>query len=243
MFPRLLLPLLTAALLLAPACHRTDKAEQLAALENAYQSGLLTRDEYNAKKVALTGAPLPAPAPTPAPVPTAPPPAAAAPETPKVERPRPAPVKAPPPPAPAAPEKIEAPPPAAEVHEPAAPAPAPAAGCEDADFRSGGQKGAQERVFAAPPETVKRAAVSALTSLDFNIHKNAGNEIEASKKRHLGVIVGAGGERVILTFEKTSRGTRVIGETRKSLVGRVAQKTWTAAVLAQIACKLRESGR
>ena len=52
---------------------------------------------------------------------------------------------------------------------------------------------------------------------------------------------------MILTFQKTERaghsGTHVIGQTKKSFVGRVTQKTWTDAVLAQIACKLRESSR
>jgi len=113
------------------------------------------------------------------------------------------------------------------------------------EYKPGGQKGAEERFFAAPPEAVRRAAVSALDGLDFNIHKTSKNEIEASKKRHIGVIVGAGGERVILTFQKTERGgqsgTRVIGETKKSFVGHMAQRTWTDAVLAEIGCKLRSS--
>ena len=94
---------------------------------------------------------------------------------------------------------------------------------------------------------VRRAAISALDSLDFNIHKNSNKEIEASKKRHVGVIVGAGGERVILTFQKSERGgqsgTRVIGDTKKNFVGHMTQKTWTDAVLAQIGCKLREPRR
>lgn len=120
-------------------------------------------------------------------------------------------------------------------------------GCEEAEHKSGGQKGEQERFFAVPPEMVRRAAVSALDSLDFNIHKSSENKIEASKKRHIGVFVGAGGERVILTFRETKEaghsGTLVIGQTKKSFVGRLAQRTWTDAVFAQIACNLRESSR
>jgi hypothetical protein len=228
MMNRFAIVFLAAVLLAAAACNRTNKAEQLAALDNAYQSGLLTKDEYEAKKVALTAeAPAPAPvatqplAPAPVPIPS---PAAAPPATPPIA--------------------LSAPPVGAEATEPE---PAPLAGCEDAEFKSGGHKGAEERFFAAPLEVVKRAAVSALGSLDFNIHKNSNNEIEASKKRNIGVIVGAGGERVILAFQKATRagqsGTRVIGQTKKSFVGRVTQKTWTDAVLAQIACKLRESSR
>jgi hypothetical protein len=98
-----------------------------------------------------------------------------------------------------------------------------------------------------PPAAVRRAAASALRTLDFTIHKDSNNEIEASKKRHIGVLIGAGGEKVILQF-KTSRqggleGTLVTGETKKSFVGRVAQKSWTTAVLAQTACVLRDAIR
>lgn len=238
---------LAAALLATTACNRTNKSEQLAALDSAYQSGLLTKDEYDAKRLALTArAPAPvatqAPAPTPAPV-ASPAPAAAPP--PKVIPPpaQPAPIS--PPPRASTPLPVSAAPRGdAAAKEPE---PAPLAACDDAEYRSGGQKGAEDRFFAAPPEVVRHAAVSVLGSLDFTIHKNSSNEIEASKKRHIGAIVGAGGERVILTFRKTERGgqsgTRVRGETRKSFVGRVTQKTWTDAVLSQIACKLSEPSR
>lgn len=264
--------LLAAVLVAAPACHRADKkTDQLAALDGAYQSGLLTKDEYDAKRRALTGGepapvatpapapnpvPAPAAAPEPAPVPAAAPPAKVAPQAKPAPKPRPfgppvASLVTPssPPIAPSAPPPIEsAPAPATpSVAETKEPEPAPLAGCDDAEFKSGGQKGAEERFFAAPPEQVRRAALSALDSLDFNIHKDTSKEIEASKKRNIGVIVGAGGERVILTFQKAESGghsgTLLIARTKKSFVGRVTQRTWTDAVLAQTACKLRESNR
>ncbi len=123
--------------------------------------------------------------------------------------------------------------------------PAPLPGCENAEYKSGGKKGAVEEFFAAPPEIVRRAALSALDSLDFDVQENANDSVEAKKKRHIGAVVGAGGERVILTFQKTEQegrsGTRVIGETKKNFFGHVSQRTWTNAVLAQIACQLRES--
>jgi len=90
---------------------------------------------------------------------------------------------------------------------------------------------------------VKRAAKAALTNLDFAVHKNVGNQMEASKRRHIGALIGAGGERILLHFDRSQRGnqigTLVTAETRKGLVGRMAQKSWTNAVLAQIACQLR----
>ena len=121
--------------------------------------------------------------------------------------------------------------------------PAPSAGCEDTEYKSGG-KGTQERFFPMPVASVKKGAVAALESLDFTIHKNAGKEIEASKNRHIGVIIGAGGERVALQFLEAQqggqKGTRMTAETKKSFVGRLAQKSWTNAVLAQTACMLKK---
>jgi hypothetical protein len=235
---RFLAGLLAVALVMAIACnHASDKAEQLAALDNAYQSGLLTKDEYDAKRRALTendsapaaAAVTPSTAPEPSPSPVA---------TPVVPARR----------ASAAPVAASTTPSRSSSNTHAGPAePAPLAGCQDTEYKSGGQKGAETRFFAASPEVVRRAAVSALDSLDFNIRTNTNKEIEASKKRHLGAIVGAGGERVILTFKEAEQGgqsgTRVVGQTKKNFVGHVSQKTWTDAVLAQIACKLSASSQ
>ncbi len=105
----------------------------------------------------------------------------------------------------------------------------------------------QERFFPMPVATVKKEAVAALKSLDFTIHKDAGNEVEASRNRHIGVIIGSGGERVVLQFvvaqQGGQKGTRITAETKKSIVGRLAQKSWTNAVLAQTACMLKDAPR
>jgi hypothetical protein len=272
-------PMPVAALLVvlvvsAAACRKENKAEQLAALENAYRSGVLTQAEYDAKRLALVGPPPaalaapvaappaanpvtpqnppsgtpaapagavagnPAPSGLAAPVPARPQTAAAAPP---VTPPRAAPVPATSAREPELPAAQTRPAPPTSASEPE---PEPLPGCEDAEYSSGNVKGARQRFYPAPMDSVKRAAAEALRSLDFNIHTNAGNEMEASKRRHISAIVGAGGERLILHFQKAQQGsqtgTLVTGETRKSLVGRMAQKSWTNAVLAQIACHLRE---
>jgi hypothetical protein len=256
--------LLAALILAGTACHHVDKKEQLAALDDAYQAGLLTKDEYDAKKLALTGTPAsvpavaPAPSSTPASTPqsaTVPPQVSEAPPqsnsprrharavSPASSAPAAAPVESPRVPV-ATSSPSESSSPRTNLHSNE---PAPLPGCEDAEYKSGGQKGPEERFFAAPVDVVKNAALSALESLDFNIRKKSKKEIEASKKRHLGAIVGAGGERVIIRFEPSERkgtaGTRVTGETKKNFVGHVSQKTWTDAVLAEMACKLSESSR
>lgn len=274
-------------LLAGVGCHRDDKGEKLLALERAYQSGVFTKDEYEAKKAALLGVTSPPPVPaaptavpspvalppisTPTPLPvlsvTPPPPLPTAAQksrpadvAPKVQarntpppQPLPTPARAArersnaSPPPPAAPPPQAAPPRAPPV-EPVRPQepereaePAPTRGCEDAE--GGKQKGALDRFYAYPEATVRKAARAALDNLDFNINKDVGQDIEATKRRHIGVLVGSGGEKVLLHFEKAQRGgmsgTLVTGETKKRFVGRLAQKSWTAAVLTQIGCQLR----
>lgn len=257
---------LAAWLVLGVACRKDNKTEQLAALDNAYQSGVLSKAEYDAKRQALMGPPAassaaatpaaPAavpvqPNPAPDPTPTQPPAAAPSGSTPAPAPPPGQTLPAQPPPqarpARPIPPQPSVPPPAASETLPPAdaaePEPAPSAGCADTEYRSGKEKGAQERFYPAPVEVVKRAAAEALRVLDFTIRTNAGDDLEATRRRHLGAIVGAGGERMILHFERARRGGRegtlVMGETKKSFVGRMAQKAWTNVVLAQIACHLR----
>jgi outer membrane biosynthesis protein TonB len=269
------MPIALAVVLLtiAAACHKDNKEAQLKALDNAYKSGVFTKEEYDAKKQALMGPPPAAPAApaaSPATPPEPPPPetAAAPPAAPAPAQPpaaqtpppySPAPRSAVAPKAPSAPQipaappvsapQIPAPPPQAQAAppsraaEPDEPEPAPMAGCQDAESRAGGPKGVQERFFPASEEAVRNAAALAFDNLDFTIHSDSGHQMEASKRRHLSAVVGAGGERLILHFSSAQqggqRGTRVTGETKKSIVGRLAQKSWTSAVLAQIACNLR----
>jgi hypothetical protein len=80
-----------ALLMVSVACKKENKAEQLAALESAYQSGVLSKGEYDAKRLALMGPSPGAPlAPAPAANPVAPPqnPPSDAPPTRAVEAPQ-----------------------------------------------------------------------------------------------------------------------------------------------------------
>jgi tRNA(Leu) C34 or U34 (ribose-2'-O)-methylase TrmL len=101
----------------------------------------------------------------------------------------------------------------------------------------------QQRFFAASEDAVRRAALQAFAKLDFVVHNSTAHEMEASKKGKLNTVVGAGTERVILHFsnarENGQAGTRVVGETKRGFMGRVTQKSWTSAMLAQISCNLR----
>ena len=123
--------------------------------------------------------------------------------------------------------------------------PAPLPGCESTEIKSGQEKGKQERVFQAPQSKVKEGLLSALAALEFDVKKGEANDIEANKKRHVGVFVGSGGEKVVFHLEEVDRegqkATKVTGETKKGFVGRAGQKSWTNAVLDQTNCILEKS--
>lgn len=193
-----------AALALLCACsHKKTAAEQLGDLDKAYQGGAVTKQEYDAKKAAIIGAPAPAPVPTPDA-------------------------------SPAAPGSIT-------PASPSQPEPVPAQNCEDAQTTRK-DSGPETRFYPRPLADVKKAALDAFSTLDFTVHSEEGNEIDASKKRtKKSAIVGAGGERVNLQFGETIQdgrpGTMVTAATKKG--GLVGQKSWTTAVLAQIGCNLR----
>jgi hypothetical protein len=89
-------------------------------------------------------------------------------------------------------------------------------------------------------ETVRRAAEAALAKLDFTIRKDTSAEIEGTK-RGIGSLIGTGAEHVVLrmqAFLQDGRaGTLVTAGTSSGLAGRLTQKSWTNAVLAQIGCQ------
>ena len=122
--------------------------------------------------------------------------------------------------------------------------PGPTAGCASTEAKSGG-KGTQERFFAAPVPKVAEALTEALAALEFDVTKNKDNMIEAHKRRHVGVLMSSGGEKVVLRLKEAEseghKGTAVNGDTIKGLVGRMGQRTWTGAILDQTACSLEKS--
>lgn len=122
---------------------------------------------------------------------------------------------------------------------------APAAkSTQDAEIKPGKEKGKQERFFAYPIATVKAAVIDAMKSIEFEIKKDAANDLEGKRKRHIGVMVGSGGETLAVQLKEAEeggvKGTRVVAETKKGFVGRAGQKSWTNAVLDQTERILKE---
>jgi hypothetical protein len=213
---------LVCGLIGAVACSSSkSKEEQLSALDTAKQSGAVTQQEYDAKKAEIEGKPAPATTVTPAPPP-----------------PAPAPAPEPPPPTQPAPSMSKQPDAKVGGSE-KEPEPAPSATCDDPEYKSH-KAGPEERFFPMPEDRVRAAVVSALKTLDFTVHKDEGDVIEASKNRHASVIIGAGGEKETLHFAAATQGgkqgTTVSGDTKKRMP---TQKSWTAAILAQTSCNLK----
>jgi hypothetical protein len=106
---------------------------------------------------------------------------------------------------------------------------------EKAEIKPGKEKGKQERFFAHPLQKVKEATIDAMKAIEFEVKKDKGNELEAKRKRHVGVFVGSGGETLVVQLREAeeggAKGTRVIAETKKGFVGRAGQKSWSNAVL------------
>src|SRR5438034_9911870 len=59
--------------------------------------------------------------------------------------------------------------------------PAPTPGCASTEIKSGKEKGLQKRFYEAPLPKVKEALLGALAALEFNVKKDAGNEISAQE--------------------------------------------------------------
>lgn len=112
------------------------------------------------------------------------------------------------------------------------------------EIKPGKEKGRQERFFAHPLPKVKEAVIDAMKSVEFEVKKENGNQLEARRKRHIGVMVGSGGETLVAELKEAEeggvKGTRVIAETKKGFVGRAGQKSWANAVLDQAERILKE---
>lgn len=121
----------------------------------------------------------------------------------------------------------------------------PAKSDQSAEMKPGKEKGKQDRFFAFPLAKVKEAIIDAMKGAEFEVKKDRGNELEAQRKRHVGVFVGSGGETLVVQLKEAEeggvKGARVVAETKKGFVGRAGQKSWSNAVLDQAERILKEA--
>jgi len=100
-----------------------------------------------------------------------------------------------------------------------------------------------DRFYPTAPDKVKQAVINAMKVVEFSVDKQSDTEVQGQRKRHFGVMVGSGGETLVVTLapatENGVSGTKVTAETKKSFAGRVGQKNWTDAVLERADCLLK----
>lgn len=130
--------------------------------------------------------------------------------------------------------------------ETVAPAPAQELPCMKAEMKSG-KDSKIDRFYAASPDKVKQAIIDAMKAIEFVIDEKATTDklVQGQRKRHFGVMVGSGGENLVVNLAGANEGgvdgTKVSAETKKTFAGRAGQRNWTDAVLGRADCILKAS--
>lgn len=74
-----------------------------------------------------------------------------------------------------------------------------------------------------------------ISGLDAKINKETENSIEAKRNRHIGVLVGSGGEELVVELKKIDdTKTFVTAATKRGFVGCAGQKAWSCEIVDQM---------
>jgi hypothetical protein len=85
-------------------------------------------------------------------------------------------------------------------------------------------------VIQYPMDAVQRAMKIGMQTYGFDIKKEKPDYLEGTRSRHVGVVVGSGGEKATINLSPESGGTRVKIETGKGFVGRMGKKNWSTPI-------------
>lgn len=78
----------------------------------------------------------------------------------------------------------------------------------------------------------KDIAKKVLVAIDSTIVLDGANELKAERNRHIGVLVGSGGEELSVKFnEVSSNSTFVTATTKTGFVGGAGQKAWSCQIV------------
>lgn len=95
------------------------------------------------------------------------------------------------------------------------------------------------KTYPASLADSKAAAVSALKVHGFEIKTETDTHIEGKRPNKIGLVVGSGGEKIVVDLTPAADGTTVIRvQTEKTFVGYAGQKNWDEPVQATISEKL-----
>lgn len=87
-----------------------------------------------------------------------------------------------------------------------------------------------DRTIAYPAAKVLEAARQALTTYGCEMKKAKPDYLECTRSRHVGVVVGSGGEKVTVQLTDMGTETRVQIKTGKGFVGRLGKKNWSTPI-------------
>ena len=100
---------------------------------------------------------------------------------------------------------------------------------EDKGDPSKGSKDVDQTV-AYPIAKVLDAAKQALNTYGCDVKKEKPDYLECTRDRHVGVVVGSGGEKVTVQLGANGNETRVEIKTGKGFVGRLGKKNWSTPI-------------
>jgi len=92
-----------------------------------------------------------------------------------------------------------------------------------------------------PMDKALEAAKQALATYGCSIKKERADYLECTRDRHIGVVVGSGGEKVTVKLSAKGSETRVEIKTGKGFVGRVGKKNWSTPIFDEMMKTLKGS--
>jgi hypothetical protein len=116
----------------------------------------------------------------------------------------------------------------------------PAKQAEEKDDPSKGSKDV-DRTVAYPIAEVLDAAKQALTTYGCDVKKERPDYLECTRDRHVGVMLGSGGEKVTVRLSAKGSETRVEIKTGKGFVGRLGKKNWSTPMFDEMMKTLKGS--
>jgi hypothetical protein len=98
-----------------------------------------------------------------------------------------------------------------------------------------GKKNTSVVVLAGKPEDIHRAILEALAAIGADVKKDTPDYIEGKRSNKIGMAVGSGGEKLLVSLSKAADGkTEVKIVTKKTMMGYVGQKLWNEEVAAHL---------
>ena len=104
-------------------------------------------------------------------------------------------------------------------------------------------KGSKDIDASIPYPIVKvaDAAKQAATTYGCDVKKEKPDYFECTRDRHVGVVVGSGGEKVTVQLTAKGSETRIEIKTGKGFVGRLGKKNWSTPIFDEMMKTLKGS--